>query len=195
MRIFVNNIVKNDMGDTIGYDFTDLDNGSKATISITDIIKYKDCLFENAMFIGNNNKPYIKGKKALTIRIDQSNIVKMYHGSCSKIEKPQYGLGKSNCDYGSGFYTTTDKQQADNWAIIYGGNTLICNKYQLDTKNLSICDLDSYGTLAWIAEVIYHRIPNQFKDMQKDIRENFCKKYRLPNINKYDVIYGYRADD
>lgn len=40
MRIFVNNIVKNNVGDTIGYDLTDLDTGNVGTAKVEDILSY-----------------------------------------------------------------------------------------------------------------------------------------------------------
>lgn len=119
----------------------------------------------------------------------------MYHGSNTGVAKPIYGFGKDDRDYGSGFYTTIDKQQAINWASLYGGSHPKCNEYLLDTNGLKICDLDKYGALAWIAEVLYHRVPEQFINYEDAIREMFVKKYRVRGIENFDVIYGYRADD
>lgn len=42
----------------------------------------------------------------------RSNL-KLYHGSLSVVEKPEPGHAKGQNDFGSGFYLTTDKAQAE----------------------------------------------------------------------------------
>lgn len=37
----------------------------------------------------------------------------LYHGSSIKLQRPLFGLGKSDNDYGSGFYTTEDYTKAE----------------------------------------------------------------------------------
>ena len=41
---------------------------------------------------------------------------KIYHGSVQIIEKPQYGAGRKDNDYGLGFYCTEDIELAKEWA-------------------------------------------------------------------------------
>ena len=45
------------------------------------------------------------------------NKITIYHGSQNIIEKPTFGLGKKNNDFGLGFYTTTSFDQAKRWSI------------------------------------------------------------------------------
>lgn len=40
----------------------------------------------------------------------------LYHGSNTKVEKPQIIISNRALDFGSGFYTTSDKTQAERWA-------------------------------------------------------------------------------
>ena len=40
----------------------------------------------------------------------------LYHGSTEKVEKPSYIRCRSNTDFGRGFYTTTNLEQAVKWA-------------------------------------------------------------------------------
>lgn len=44
----------------------------------------------------------------------------LYHGSQFIIEKPEFGKGKKNNDYGQGFYCTEDEGLAGEWAVDFG---------------------------------------------------------------------------
>ncbi len=81
----------------------------------------------------------------------------VYHGSDKIVKTPMYGVGKSDNDHGSGFYTTKDIEKAREWALANGTDKAFCNKYEIDMSGLLVLDLDDHGTLAWIAEVIYNR--------------------------------------
>ena len=43
--------------------------------------------------------------------------MKLYHGSHTKIEKPLLTFSNKNRDFGSGFYLTSDLDQAKIWSI------------------------------------------------------------------------------
>lgn len=117
--------------------------------------------------------------------------MELYHGSNHIVEKPEYGKGKDNNDYGQGFYLTEIPEKAEDWALLASGDS-ICNKYYLKIEDLKVCYLDQYGPAAWVAEVLRHRGPgDNFTD---DIYLEFCDKYCI-DTSIYDVIIGYRADD
>ena len=42
----------------------------------------------------------------------------LYHGSYTEISAPLAKIGRRNLDFGQGFYLTSLKQQAENWATI-----------------------------------------------------------------------------
>ncbi len=119
----------------------------------------------------------------------------LYHGSNKIIEKPQYGAGKVNNDYGQGFYCTKDYDLAGEWAVFADRDGYV-NEYSLDVTDLRILDLNSsdYCILDWLVLLL----DNRRFDVQSDfgseairyLRENFGVDYA-----KYDVIKGYRADD
>ena len=44
--------------------------------------------------------------------------MKLYHGSTDIVEKPQIIVSDKFLDFGFGFYTTTNKEQALRWAEI-----------------------------------------------------------------------------
>ena len=82
--------------------------------------------------------------------------IQIYHGSPNIIQKPLFGYGKSWNDYGLGFYCTEQKELAKEWAVSDGSNGY-SNKYTLDTKDLSILDLQNYTMLHWLAILVQHR--------------------------------------
>ena len=116
----------------------------------------------------------------------------LYHGSDRIVQKPLFGFGKEDNDYGSGFYTTEDIEKARAWAVVNGANSAVCNKYSIDLSQLNILRLDDYGPLAWIAEIIEHR--GTRTEEAKIIGEKFVEKYKI-NTDTADIIIGYRADD
>lgn len=44
--------------------------------------------------------------------------MKLYHGSTVTVRKPSLRIGRRNADFGKGFYTTTNADQAIRWANI-----------------------------------------------------------------------------
>ena len=48
----------------------------------------------------------------------QEDIHTLYHGSSIKLQKPLFGFGKADNDYGSGFYTTEDYDKAASWLFL-----------------------------------------------------------------------------
>lgn len=117
----------------------------------------------------------------------------VYHGSDHILKTPIYLGGKKNNDYGNGFYTTEYEDRAKSWATLNGNpDKSIVNTYHLDLNNLSILDLNHYGILAWIAEVVANRGMGQ--EGADIVGKELVKRYRI-NPTDYDIIIGYRADD
>lgn len=117
----------------------------------------------------------------------------IYHGSCEIVQKPKYGVGKSDNDYGSGFYTTENEEKANLWAYANSKDgKAYTNKYKIMPGTMYQLDLDTYGTLAWIAEIIANR---GVRDSSTQlIAEKISEMYKV-DTSKADIIIGYRADD
>ena len=47
--------------------------------------------------------------------------MRIYHGSTFRVEKPNLEILNYRTDFGKGFYTTTDIEQAKRWAKIKKG--------------------------------------------------------------------------
>lgn len=122
-------------------------------------------------------------------------IITLYHGSENIIEMPTFGKGKRNNDFGLGFYCTESEALAMEWAVsdLHDG---YANRYTLDTEYLRILHLSGseYTILNWIAVLVEHRL---FALKNPVVRR--AKRYLIDNfginVNAYDIITGYRADD
>ena len=123
-----------------------------------------------------------------------SNIT-LYHGSQKIVSQPVFGEGKVYNDFGRGFYCTEHLELAKEWAC----PTLddgFANRYELDTKNLRILDLQSpeYCTLHWLALLVNNRRFDLSTPIMRQGLYHLSQNF-LIDISKYDLIKGYRADD
>lgn len=119
----------------------------------------------------------------------------IYHGSDHIIKKPSLSLGKTNNDYGQGFYCTEDLELAKEWACKNNTEGYV-NSYTLNTLDLKILNLNSsdYSILNWIAILLKHRTFKLDSEIAVSSRDYIIKEFGL-NTEDYDVIIGYRADD
>ncbi len=121
--------------------------------------------------------------------------MKIYHGSQNVIKVPQYGLGKVGNDFGLGFYCTESEDLAKEWSV-QPNRDGFANAYELDTDGLNILRLNTpeFTILNWMAILVTHR---QFK-MKVPVAGaayHYLKSRFAVNVDAYDVIIGYRADD
>lgn len=124
-----------------------------------------------------------------------SDKIVVYHGSHKIIEKPVFGKGNPNNDYGLGFYCTESEELAKEWACSTESDGY-ANKYNLDLSDLSVLSLTNgeYNILNWLFVLLENRrfrISGDIAAQAKEyISDNFAIDYR-----SYDIIRGYRADD
>lgn len=119
----------------------------------------------------------------------------LYHGSQDIIEKPAFGKGKDNNDYGRGFYCTEHIELAKEWACAESVDGY-ANKYEIETDGLTILDLssDEYTILNWLSMLMLHRKGRLATPIAKRGRDYLIENF-LPDFKGYDIIIGYRADD
>lgn len=119
----------------------------------------------------------------------------LYHGSSEIIEQPIFGKGKIYNDYGRGFYCTENLELAKEWACTEDVDGYV-NQYELEMDNLRILNLldERYIILHWLTLLISNRIFRLSTPMMKRGVEWLKKKFMV-DIEGYDVIIGYRADD
>ncbi len=121
--------------------------------------------------------------------------ITLYHGSEQIVEAPAFGLGKHNNDFGLGFYCTENEALAKEWAVSSLRNGF-ANRYSLDTEYLKILNLNSpdYTILNWIAVLVEHRLFSINNPAAQRAKRYLIENFGV-NVNAYDLIIGYRADD
>lgn len=70
--------------------------------------------------------------------------MKLYHGSTVAVRKPSLRPGRQNADFGKGFYTTSNPEQAERWAHIKqereGAPRAVVSVYEFDEALLDSPD-------------------------------------------------------
>lgn len=120
----------------------------------------------------------------------------LYHGSEKEIIKPLFGEGNPTNDYGLGFYLTKDKKVGELWASKYKQDGYLMS-YSMNLDSLKVLTLDSASeedVLKWITILIKNRFDKEARISNKETIDWLTKHFDV-DINSYDVIVGYRADD
>lgn len=121
--------------------------------------------------------------------------ITIYHGSNQIVEIPTFGAGRKNNDFGPGFYCTENSDLAKEWAVSSLRNGF-SNRYTLDTEYLNILRLNSpdYTILNWIAVLVEHRLFSIRTPVARRAKQYLIEHFGI-NVNAFDLIIGYRADD
>ncbi|MGL4943350.1 MAG: DUF3990 domain-containing protein [Thermoguttaceae bacterium] len=101
--------------------------------------------------------------------------MKLYHGSIEKVTTLLLHKCRSNTDFGKGFYTTTDFDQAYRWAVIQkkrsSTENAVVSEYAIDEKVFTNCDFSIYvfsgATEEWLRFILANR--NGIKTKSYDI--------------------------
>ena len=121
--------------------------------------------------------------------------ITLFHGSEKVIEHPVFGAGKKHNDFGLGFYCTESEALAKEWAVssLRDG---FANRYTLDTEYLRVLHLNSpdYTILNWIAVLVEHRLFSIKTPVARRAKQYLIDNFGV-NVNAFDLITGYRADD
>jgi hypothetical protein len=116
----------------------------------------------------------------------------LYHGSYTVVRKPDVSLGVPRKDFGQGFYTTTSKRQADEWAKASswreGRTTPTPNTFELvgDQASLGIYRFADDDIIGWIDFVAKNRYPNKYYPFISELYNT---------IESYDIVIGPIADN
>lgn len=97
----------------------------------------------------------------------------------------------------SGWASTARKARNSpkKWAVSSLRNGFV-NRYSLDTEYLKILNLNSpnYTILNWIAVLVAHRLFSIKSPAAQRAKRYLIDNFGV-NVNAYDLIIGYRADD
>ncbi len=122
-------------------------------------------------------------------------IITLYHGSKEIVEVPEFGKGKAHNDFGLGFYCTESMELAKEWGVssLKDG---FSNKYSFDMEYLKVLKLNSpeFTILTWITILVQNRVFSIKTPIARRAKKYLIENFNV-NVNAYDVITGYRADD
>lgn len=120
----------------------------------------------------------------------------IYHGSKDIIEKPEFGKGNPKNDYGLGFYCTENVELAKEWACTNNETNGYANQYEIDLNDYKILDLreEKYSILNWMALLLKFRTFDVNTPISAQAKEYILENFYV-DVEEYDVIIGYRADD
>ena len=120
----------------------------------------------------------------------------IYHGSKDIIKKPEFGKGNKKNDYGLGFYCTENVELAKEWACSNNEMNGYANKYEIDLSAYKVLDLreEKYSILNWMALLLKFRTFDVNTPISAQAKEYILENFYV-NVEEYDVIIGYRADD
>ena len=120
----------------------------------------------------------------------------IYHGSHNIIENPVYHAGKAQNDYGYGFYCTQSMELAKEWACSNNKENGFANKYTINIDNLKILDLTDkkYSILNWMAILLKNRNFDLTNEIAREAKNYLIDNFYV-DVDEYDIVLGYRADD
>lgn len=120
----------------------------------------------------------------------------IYHGSKDIIEKPEFGKGNKKNDYGLGFYCTENVEIAKEWACSNNETNGYANQYEIDLGAYKVLDLreETYSILNWMALLLKFRTFDVNSPISVQAKEYILENFYV-DVEEYDVIIGYRADD
>ena len=99
-------------------------------------------------------------------------LMTVYHGDYQAVEKPEIRVNKNTKDFGTGFYCTVIKEQAQRWAKRY------------ETKIVSIYEVRMNMSLNI----------KEFREMSEEWLD-FIIDCRSGKDHDYDIVIGAMADD
>lgn len=123
----------------------------------------------------------------------------LYHGSKIVIANPSTKGSNPTNDYGPSFYLTKDIEAAKSWAC-RNDSVGVVSKFLINDNeysNLKILDLtnkEKYSVLNWLAILMHFRTLDSSFVRNNKIILDWLNKYYI-DVNEYDVIIGFRADD
>lgn len=108
--------------------------------------------------------------------------MRIFHGSVVEVHNPSLRYGRDNTDFGKGFYTTTNKEQAEHWAKIRKerakANKAVVSVYEIDDTILT-------------DPILNKRLFNGVDEAWLEFVVN-CRKAQP---HTYDIVFGPVAND
>lgn len=109
-------------------------------------------------------------------------MLKLYHGSNVEVRKPSLLKSRKNTDFGRGFYTTTQKEQAEHWTSIK------MDRAKKGRRVVSVFEVD---------ETILSNLEFKIREFHgpDEAWLNFVVSSRKGIEHDYDLVFGPVAND
>lgn len=109
-------------------------------------------------------------------------MLKLYHGSNVEVRKPSLLKSRKNTDFGRGFYTTTQKEQAEHWTSIK------MDRVKKGRRVVSVFEVD---------ETILSNLEFKIREFHgpDEAWLNFVVNSRKGIEHDYDLVFGPVAND
>ena len=109
-------------------------------------------------------------------------MLKLYHGSNVEVRKPSLLKSRKNTDFGRGFYTTTQKEQAEHWTSIKK------DRAKKGRSVVSVFEVD---------ETILSNLEFKIREFHgpDEAWLNFVVNSRKGIEHDYDLVFGPVAND
>lgn len=109
-------------------------------------------------------------------------MLKLYHGSNVEVRKPSLLKSRKNTDFGRGFYTTTQKEQAEHWTSIK------MDRAKKGRRVVSVFEVD---------ETILSNLEFKIREFHgpDEAWLNFVVNSRKGIEHDYDLVFGPVAND
>ena len=131
----------------------------------------------------SNKNCYTVSQIVLLSYISYNAVMVIYHGSVEIVEKPEIRKSERMLDFGVGFYTTSNKEQAIRWA------QRVASRSELNRKILSVYEFDKEN-----AE--HNLVIIRFDKPDYDWLDFVCLNRLGQEIAKpYDMVIGPVAND
>lgn len=120
----------------------------------------------------------------------------LYHGSDKEVIIPKFSFGNPSNDYGLGFYLTPLKEIGELWASKYDEDGYLMS-YEVNIEKLKVLKLNNAGidnVMRWLTILVKNRFDKEARILNKDTIDWLIKHFDI-DLNDYDVVVGYRADD
>jgi len=112
--------------------------------------------------------------------------MKVYHGSIFIVKKPNLEILNNKTDFGKGFYTTTDIEQAKKWSKI--------KKKRLE-KNDSTAEINQYVNVYEFTRNDNLHILNFDEATEEWLKFVFKNRQSDELVHQYDIVIGPVAND
>ena len=108
--------------------------------------------------------------------------MRLYHGSNVEVRKPSLRLSRKNTDFGRGFYTTTNPEQAEHWTSIK------LDRAKSGRRIVSVFEID---------DVLLTRPELKIREFYGPDEEwlNFVVNCRKGVQHDFDLVFGPVAND